>query len=198
MFDETSGNRLATDEELLDYVRNAGIETVLDIRTKIAEQNTFEFSFVPSRWDEYDDFLGLSKNRWKECKYYDELSHVSQEVRNIPCDKGGIYMYVVKPPIDIPYMPVIMYIGRARNNGEKQNLRKRVNSYFYEAQNIYNGRNSIRKLFKQYAPYLYVVYLPLDRNEDIDKLEKELIVAVIPPFNKDLVQKSLREGREAF
>ena len=79
-----------------------------------------------------------------------------------------------------------------------QNLRKRVSSYFYEAQNIYNGRTSIRKLFKQYAPYLYVLYLALDRNEDIDKLEKELIVAVIPPFNKDLVQKSLKEGRGAF
>lgn len=198
MFDEESGNRRATDKELLEYAKRFGPETLLDIRAAEVKDNTFKCSFVASRWEAYDNFLALSENNWRECKYYDDASHVSDDVRKIPHDKGGIYMYVVKPPIPVPYMPMIMYIGRARNNGKTQNLAKRVGSYDNEAHNVYRGRKWIRKLFRNYAEYLYVLYLPLDRNEDIDKLEKELIVAVIPPFNEDLIQKSLKEGRGAF
>lgn len=198
MLDERSDNRLATDEELLAYVKKAGIQTILDIRIQEVKDNTFKFSLVPNRWDEYQNFLSITEKDWDECKYFDETGKISEEVRNIPNDKGGIYLYIVKPPVPIKYMPMIMYVGRAHNNGKSQNLRKRVSNYAREANDWYRGRKSVRFLFSKYAKYLHVMYIALEKNADIDRLEKELITAIVPACNKDLIQVSLKEGRAAF
>ena len=198
MIDERANNRPATDEELLDFVRAQGIKTTLDIRIQEVRNNTFRFSLIPSRWKEYKNVLHLTEDDWLECKYFNESNHIHKNIQQIPNNKGGIYMYVIKPPLTIRYMPIIMYIGRAHNDGEKQNLRKRIRKYLYESQNIYNGRVSIRTLFDRYAEYLYVMYTPLDDNGEIDQLEENLISAIVPPFNHDLIQKSLKEGRHAF
>lgn len=198
MIDEQAMNRVATDEELLAYVRKSGIRTVLDIRIQEVKDNTFKFSLIPSRWSEYEDFLNIGETDWKEYKYFDELGNVSEEVKKMPNDKGGIYLYVVKPPVPIKYTPIIMYVGRAHNNGNSQNLRKRVINYAREAKDLYRGRQSVRLLFSRYAEHLYVMYIPLDKNADIDRLEKELISVIVPACNKDLIQKSLKEGRNAF
>lgn len=198
MLDEKAFNRKATDAELLSYMKSLGIETILDIRIQEVKDNTFQFSMIPSRWDEYENFLDIMQDDWAEYKYFDESGEVSVEVKRLPNDKGGIYLYVVKPPIPINYTPVIMYIGRAHNNGKSQNLRKRVNNYAREAQDLYRGRKSIRSLFAKYAEYLHVMYIALENNEDIDRLEKEMISAIVPACNRELMQVSLKEGRAAF
>ena len=199
MIDERANDRLATDEDLLDFTREMGIKTINDIKRYEVRNNTFPLSLLPSQWEKYNNFLNLTENDWLECKYFDQTNHVNERnIKQIPNDKGGIYMYVVKPPLPIRYIPVIMYVGRAHSNGKKQNLRKRIREYLRESDDVYNGRTSIRTLFARYAKYLHVVYAPLDNNEEIDKLEKALISCIIPPLNRDLTQKSLREGRNAF
>ena len=198
MIDEKTTNRSATDEELLDFAKTIGIKTLADIETQEVRISTFPFSLVPSRWKEFKNVLNLTEADWSECKYFDRPNHVNDSIRQIPNNKGGIYMYVVKPPLPVRYMSTIMYVGRAHSNGTKQNLRKRIREYLYESRNVCDGRTSIRALFDRYADYLHVVYLPLENNDEIDQLEKSLIRTIIPPFNQDLTQKSLRDGRNAF
>lgn len=196
--DEKTNDRLATDEELLSYMKKTGIKTILDIRIQEVKDNTFMFSLVPNHWEEFENFLNITEDDWEEYKYFNESGEVSEEVKNIPNNKGGIYLYVVKPPVPIRYMPIIMYVGRAHNNGNSQNLRKRVNNYAREAKDFYRGRKAVRSLFSKYAEYLHVMYISLDKNEDIDRLEKELISAIVPACNRELIQVSLKEGRSAF
>ena len=46
--------------------------------------------------------------------------------------------------------------------------------------------------------YLYVRYLPLESNELIDKMEKELIKAILPPFNDQYPDVYNIPMRDAF
>lgn len=195
MFDEIRENRELTEQEILDYHKKNGMKTLLDMRIQDVKDNTYKIVLRSSGWHEYDDFLNIDVNDWQERKYFDDEGKISERISDIPNDKGGIYIYVVKPPVPIRYTPVIMYIGRAHNNGPSQNLRKRVKHYEKEADDLYRGRMTVRKLFHKYRDYLYVMYLPLENNDDIDRLERELITCLVPTDNKDLIQKSLKEGR---
>ena len=51
-----------------------------------------------------------------------------------------------------------------------------------------------------WSPYLYVQYLPLplESNECIDELEKELIKAILPPFNDEYPDTYNQAMRQAF
>lgn len=73
----------------------------------------------------------------------------------------------------------LAYIGRARNT-PYQNLRKRVSEYAKEKERL-----KIVNMKRFWSPYLYVQYLPLplESNDRIDELEKELIKMALPPFN---------------
>jgi len=199
LIDENKNNRLASDEEILKAARGVlNIQSTLDIRIAEVKNNTLKMALIPSRWREFDNFLSISKASWRELKYYADDGSVNTDLSTIPNDKGGIYVYVVKTGLPLNYSEIIMYVGRAQNNEDTQNLRKRVMHYSSEAKDIYRGRKSIRDLFNKYKEYLYVDYLPLEHNEDIEKLEKEIIAGIVPPFNDDVIQKSLKEGKKMF
>ena len=199
MIDEIKSNRLASDEEILKAARGVlNIQSTLDIRIAEVKNNTLKMALIPARWREFDNFLNISKASWQELKYYADDGSVNTDLSTIPNDKGGIYVYVVKTGFPLNYSEIIMYVGRAQNNEDTQNLRKRVMHYSSEAKDIYRGRKSIRDLFNKYKEYLYVDYLPLEHNEDIEKLEKEIIAGIVPPFNDDVIQKSLKEGKKMF
>lgn len=199
MVDEKSTNAPISESDLLDFVKRVGLETIQDLRTEEAKILTFKIHPVPARWEEYDNFYGLKAEDWKCVKFYDESGNVSDEVKRIPSDKGGIYIYVVKPVIlPIAECAYIMYIGRAHNNGKSINLRKRVFHYINESNDMYKGRIQIRKLFNIYKKYLYVMYIQMDNNDDIDKLEKELVSAIVPPINDDLMQPSLKKAAKMW
>lgn len=53
---------------------------------------------------------------------------------------------------------------------------------------------------RYWSPYLYVQYLPLplESNDCIDELEKELIKTVLPPFNDRYPEVYNQAMRAAF
>ena len=146
----------------------------------------------PQRWS--DVKLGnntaefLKEDNWSGyIKYLDEGHSISQSVKNIPCDKGGIYVFFVQGTT-IPFLERhIAYIGRAKMT-DHQNLRKRVMEYLPESQKK-NSRHKIYRLFKYWKDYLYIRYFPCTDNHIIDQLEKQLIHAIFPPFNDKIVDK---------
>lgn len=196
MFNEDNARQKVSEEDLLDFVKN--IHTVGDLRTAKIRNSTYKIVLSTMLWKEYDDFLNIKPDDWQELKYFDANGEKNKQLNSIPNDKGGIYIYLVKPPIPIRYIDTILYVGRARSNGETQNLRKRINHYNTEKNDYINGRPTIRTIFNEYSDYLYVMYYPLDDNDKIDKLESELISAIAPTANKDLKQKALKDGRDSF
>ena len=132
-------------------------------------------------------------------KYFDNKGEKNKELFDIPNDKGGIYIYYINPegiPIDNYFC--IMYVGRAHYGEGTQNLRKRVISYETESKDLYKGRIKIRELFNRYKEYLYVMYKTIDGNNNIDRFEKELTTAIVPPVNSDLFQKALKDEANMF
>ena len=73
----------------------------------------------------------------------------------------------------------IMYIGRARKkNGFS--LRKRCKEY------LKDERIQIMYMRETWGDKLYFYYLPLDNDDDIEKIERELIRVIIPPCNTEI------------
>ena len=115
---------------------------------------------------------------WAELKYFsDGTKTLNPEIQTIPNNCGGIYVFLIKPEIIPDIHLYLAYIGRAKYT-HYQNLRKRVREYARETK-----RPKICMLKEQWGEYLYLRYLPLDNNDLIDEMERELIRAVLPPFN---------------
>ena len=116
---------------------------------------------------------------------------MNPSMNDIPGDKGGIYLFYARSGI-IPLNANLMYIGRAKIT-DHQNLKKRVREY-------YNPKNRprINILIQLWGTYLYVKYLPLEDNRIIEELEKRLINSILPPFNNEIPDKTVRDAVNAF
>lgn len=132
-----------------------------------------------NEWQDFPDELKRIVNRpWSEIKYFlgDTLN---PEINTVPNNCGGIYLFCIKPNVIPDVHLYLAYIGRAQNT-QYQNLRKRVKEYATEV-----TRPNICELKRHWGSYLYLRYLPLptENNDCINRLEKELIKTILPPFN---------------
>lgn len=188
----------ASAEDIKKYMKSLGITTLNDLQASMIRNLTVEIKLVPEAWKSFDNFLGIKESDWTKIKYYKD-GKKNEELAKIPNDSGGIYVYYIQPEgVPVDNYHIIMYVGRAHYGEGTQNLRKRVYSYDGEANDVYKGRASIRGLFSRYREYLYVMYVPVDGNDNIDRLERELTVALDPPVNSDLFHQSLKTERKMF
>ena len=136
---------------------------------------------LSGEWDRFPTHLKRFVTQpWTEFKYFvDRTNRINHAIANVPNDCGGVYIFLIKPNIISDAHLYLAYIGRARKT-PYQNLRKRVSEYASE-----NERLKIVNMKRYWSPYLYVQYLPLplESNDCIDELERELIKTVLPPFN---------------
>lgn len=158
--------------------------------TKFEENRTYERSYYmnPARWEEAIGHIPEIQDvaQWTTpVKYMDSTNtHVSDNIKELPEDTGGIYMFFIQGPT-LPFIErYIAYIGRAQYT-ESQNIRKRANEYFAESQRT-NSRPKIANMFKHWKPYLFFQYFPCRDNSIIQRCEANLIHAIIPPFNDDI------------
>lgn len=129
---------------------------------------------------------------WTEFKYFVGNNEINPEISNVPSNRGGIYLFLIKPNVIPEVHLYLAYIGRAKIT-EHRNLRKRLREYASEEE-----RQKICLLKKYWSPYLYVRYLPLDDNTLIAELEKALIKVVLPPFNDQYPDVYNQPMRAAF
>lgn len=135
------------------------------------------FSLNYDKWRDFDDEIKLLvDSEWRTVKFLDEKGDLHEELKEIPADKGGIYIFILNPNIVPGAHTYIMYIGRAQYTSNK-NLRKRCRDYLRDM------RPKIATMRETWGKELYIKYLPLNDNETIRKVEKELIRVIIPPFN---------------
>lgn len=141
----------------------------------------------PKRWN--DNLIRINNpirdiNNWSsEIKYLNVLGDdISQEIKTLPSDKGGIYMFFIKG-LNLSFVEnYILYIGRCKYTNA-QNIQKRAKEYFRD------NRPMIKKMFRLWKDHLYYRYCPDVDNSKIDSDEIQLIRALLPPLNETIPDK---------
>ena len=146
------------------------------------KSNSLHFTLNPQNcWESFNsDFNEIVRSdEWKEIKFLDDsATKINESITTVPNDKGGIYVFILKPDIIPCVHKYILYVGRVKCT-ESQNLRKRFREY------VHDQRSDISLMREIWGKDLYIRYLPLTDNATICALEKELIRTIIPPCNSD-------------
>lgn len=162
----------------------------LDIQT-----HRLNFILNPQNiWQSYNEDLRkvTESNKWKEIKFLnDDASALNSDIKTVPKDCGGVYVFVLKGGIIPDIHMYIMYVGRVQFT-DNQNLNKRLHEYFRD------NRPKIRQMREVWGRYLYIRYLPLKDNCIITQLEEELIRVIIPPCNDSYPKVISKAIKAAF
>lgn len=148
------------------------------------------FCLSTELWENYENRKSvIDLQRMRKIKYF-EGEQLSDDIDAMPADKGGIYIYMIQNPVIPDCGTYIMYVGRARKTAN-QNLRNRAKSHY--SQYIRHEENErLERLFDHWKKYLYLLYLPIEGNDEIDLAEDELILALAPPCNKKYPSPKIR------
>lgn len=157
-----------------------------------------EYFHYPQFWDDFDySELNRISPLWHEIRFLnDDGDDISDSVKEMPADKGGIYMFIIKCPILPTITEHLAYIGRAQFS-QNHNLRIRCRKYLYEYCSP-DGRPKVSRMIHKWGKYLYIKYAAIDNNDDIISLEANLINAILPPFNDEIPDKKTKDAVQAF
>lgn len=148
-----------------------------------------ENAHITSKLHNQEDWSGY-------IKYLNDRNEVSDEVKNLPKDYGGIYIFFIQG-INLPFCErYLAYIGRAQCT-RFESLQSRVKSYLSESKKT-KGRTRINRLFKYWKEHLYICYYKSKDNEFIKQSESALIQAILPPFNTELTKYKVIKSKKAF
>lgn len=157
------------------------------------------FILMPELWErfKYDDLPEVDFTNWGKVKILDEDGNFSADLKNIPNEYGGIYIFCVVPNIIAECGSYILYIGMATKT-DYENLRDRVKSYKTQMDEDYK-RHRIHNMFSLWGDYMVVYYLPIDASvEVIQTLEDRLIACFVPPCNSDIRDVEVKRKVKAF
>lgn len=160
--------------------------------------HTFEFKLCPQLWSEFnvEDNI-INALEWNETKFLnDDGNDFSDEVKNLPNDSGGIYIFIIRCHVLKEISEYLAYIGRAQFT-ESHNLRVRCKRYLTQYLNE-KERPKITTLINYYKDHLFLRYTKVPDNDLIVRLEAELINSILPPFNDEIPDKIVRQAIDAF
>jgi len=151
------------------------------------------FELNIDKWYTMDeDVRKIVSCEWKMIKYLnDDGTELNSEIDNLPNDIGGIYLFLLKPEILPEVHRYIMYIGRAKKKNN-YSLRKRCKDY------LKDDRPRIAIMREVWGQELYLRYLPLEDDETIEKVERELLRVIIPPCNSQIPGYNEMPSKAAF
>jgi len=160
--------------------------------------NKVSFTLSPKLWDSFDsdmkNFIQKS-TEWREVKFLSDEMELHEECNTIPTSSGGVYLFIAKPGVLLESNDYVLYIGRAYKT-QGQNLKKRCREYHNEMK--IRKRPLVHRMLTNWGSHLYVKYIPLDSNDEIKKLEEELINKLIPPFNDRIPNKEIQQNVKAL
>lgn len=149
-------------------------------------------------WDKFTyPALDLSFSKWTSVKYLNENgTALSEKISLVPNDKGGLYLFYVKCSLISGLTEYPLYIGRAQLTAG-QNLRKRIKEYFQHYAND-SERPKITKMLRYWGKELFVAFYPLDENENIINVEKDIINSTIFEMNDRIPDIEISQATKAF
>lgn len=163
------------------------------------KQHEVNYLLYPILWNDFDFTTLLKVNPiWKdEIKFLNDVGDdISDEMKALPDDKGGIYIFIIRCSVLPTISDYLAYIGRAQLS-DSHSLKVRCRKYFYEYVGV-DGRPKITRMIGQWGKDLYLKYAELDDNDDTVKLEAQLINAILPPFNDEIPDKTIKQAVNAF
>lgn len=170
----------------------------IDIIGNSIAESKIHFVLNTALWESFDASIKStlhSISAWSEVKFLDENGNLNNSIMSLPNNAGGIYLFVAKPNLIPDSHYYLLYVGRAHSTAT-QNLRKRCREYIKELNE--NKRPKIHRMLSGWGEYLYIRYLPLNDNNEIDRIEAELINKILPPFNDQIPDKEIRDAVKAF
>jgi len=95
------------------------------------------YRLFPPLWNRFDlTEVDLSFPNWNSIKYLnDSADDYNLDIRTIPNNAGGLYLFWIKCEILPGLTEFPFYIGRAQLT-KGQNLRKRIKEYYSESQKV--------------------------------------------------------------
>lgn len=162
------------------------------------KKKTVEYRLYKPLWDVCNlSGLDFSFSKWQSIKYLtDSGDKLNDDIKTVPNDKGGIYLFFIKCHIITGITEFPIYIGRAQSS-TGQNLRKRVSEYFNKFARE-DERPKITRMIKYWGNELYLAYYILDENQAIIDLEKELINSLLLPMNDEIPNQKVKQAIKAF
>lgn len=160
--------------------------------------HTIKFTLSPTLWENAHEInTFFSTLTMRSIKFFNaDGSAINDDIQTIPNDKGGIYFFILKNDVLPDLSSHIMYIGRAHLS-DGQNLRKRCREYFTKYYRNHIERPHIYTMLNNWTQYLYLYFIELTDNTEIDLIEEKLINNIIPPFNHDIPSTTIRQVRTA-
>lgn len=173
------------------------IASAFDLGEEI-KLRTLEYRVSNSLWGKYAlPPLDISFKNWITIKYLNDAGDgFNPDIKTIPNDKGGLYLFYAKCPIITGITNYPFYVGRAQLT-EGQNLRKRVKEYFSKFSKE-DERPKITRMFKYWSADLHLAYFVLDENDDVIDFEKKLINSLLLPMNDQIPDQEIRQAIKAF
>jgi len=174
---------------------------MIDAAFDLGEELTLRqisYSLYHGLWSKFDHSnIDLNFNKWTSFKYLNENGDdFNTDITLLPKSSGGLYMFYIKCPIIPGITEYPVYIGRAMFT-KGQNLEKRCREY-YQKYSRSDERPKITRMFKYWKNELYLCFVPLDNNNDIEDFEKQLINSLKLPFNDDIPDVEIRQAVKAF
>ena len=160
--------------------------------------HTFDFKLYPELWNNFNIETEIMDGlEWVETKFLnDDGTDFSDDVKNMPNNSGGIYLFIIKSPVLKGISEYLAYIGRAQFTNH-HNLRIRCRRYLTQYLDE-NERPKITTLMKYFKNHLFIRYTTVHDNETITMLEAELINSLLPPFNDEIPNKKVKQAVDAF
>ena len=142
---------------------------------------TLSFELNIDKWETVsEDVKRAVSTGWQNIKFLNDAgTNINKKIVNVPNDRGGIYLFLLKPDIITGLHRYIMYIGRARR-GKNFSLRKRCRSYLTDT------RPLVAPMIELWGKDLYFYYLPIDDDALVSQVEEELLRVIIPPCNSQI------------
>lgn len=156
-----------------------------------------KYKLYPVLWDKWDLDLDLEFSSWTVIKYLNyDGTDFSDEINQVPKSSGGLYLFFIKCKTISGLTEFPLYIGRAQYSNH-QNLRKRVREYFTTFFRN-DERPKITRMFKYWAPELFLAFKIVDENDEIIDLEKRIINSLLLPMNDKIPDTITSQAIKAF
>jgi len=141
-------------------------------------------TFYPKAWNDFGD----------DHKYiWEEVEFPPVPLKKIP-KSPGVYVFVVGPSIfNFRYANGLFYVGKATS------LYSRISSYISELGSDFkkSTRPRVWNMINTWNGYLRYFYTITDSVEEAEKLESQMLQALIPPFN-DRIDGYIGKIEKAF
>ena len=134
-----------------------------------------------------------------DCLIWDSISYGDSELDKIPNDKRGVYAFAIcQQSCVLPPHGYILYIGIAGRDSNRS-LRERYRDYLYPSK--MSKRDGVKAMIGTWYEVLRFFFAPVDddlSSDDLQKLERQLNTALVPPYSEADIEADVRRKRRAF